>query len=279
MTSTGQITRVALIQLCATSDVEENLSTAERLVRAAAADGARLTLLPEAFAFIGPDRLKREIVEPVEFSSDTPILNRCRELAKETGSELILGGHHEQTEDPARSYNTCIHLDSKGSIVSSYRKIHLFDVQLSDGTQLRESARTLPGTETVVTETPFGTLGLSICYDVRFPYLYQRLVDLGAIAISVPSAFTATTGAAHWHALLKARAIETQSYILAPAQYGQHNERRASYGHSLIIDPWGETLAELEDGDGFIAADIDPARVREVRQQLPSLQHRTRLKP
>ena len=124
---------------------------------------------------------------------------------------------------------------------------------------------------------PSETLGLTICYDVRFPYLYQALVDRGAIAISVPSAFTATTGAAHWHTLLRARAIETQCYVLAPAQHGQHNEKRRSYGHSVIIDPWGEIVSELADGDGIVTGEIDPERVRQVRRELPSLEHRTQL--
>ena len=144
-------------------------------------------------------------------------------------------------------------------------------------TELRESARTLPGNEAVVTQLPFGTLGLTICYDIRFPYLYQRLVNLGAIAVSVPSAFTATTGAAHWHTLLRARAIECQSYVIAPAQHGAHNPKRRSYGHSLVIDPWGEVIAELAQGDGVVVAPIDPARVAQVRAELPSPTHRIEL--
>ena len=201
--------RVALIQLCATTDVAANLATSERLIRQAADAGARTILLPEAFAFIGPDKLKREIVEPIgpgiNLPSNSPILDLCQALALETGADLVLGGHHEAGPTAEKSFNTCVHIGSTGEIRASYQKIHLFDVQLADGTQLRESARTEPGTEVVVTDTPFGRLGLTICYDVRFPYLYQALVDLGAIAISVPSAFTATTGAAHWHTLLRMR--------------------------------------------------------------------------
>jgi predicted amidohydrolase len=281
MSPAARKTRVALIQLCATEDVAANLRSTETLVRRAAAEGAELTLLPEAFAFIGPDRLKRGIVESLEpdATTPTPILDRCRELAVATGVPLILGGHHEvgPPADPPRSYNTCVHLDADGSILATYRKIHLFDVKLADGTELNESARTCAGSSAVVTSVPFGTLGLTICYDIRFPYLYQALVDLGAIAISVPSAFTATTGAAHWHTLLRARAIECQCYVIAPAQHGQHNPRRRSYGHSLVVDPWGEVIAEQDDGDGVILADIDPARVADVRRQLPSLEHRVPL--
>lgn len=286
MTSTQPSTRVGLIQLCATVDVAANLETATALVRQAAERGAELILLPEAFAFIGPDALKREIVEPIvtDGSAPTPVLDRCRALAVETDCELVLGGHHEQgpavTGDvPAKSYNTQVVIGADGAVRATYRKIHLFDVQLADGTALAESARTLPGTEVVTTNSALGTLGLSICYDIRFPYLYQALVDRGAVAITVPSAFTATTGAAHWHTLLRARAIETQCWVLAPAQHGQHNPKRRSYGHSLVVDPWGEVVAELADGDGVLIADVDTTRVAEVRRELPSLEHRVRLGP
>ena len=271
-------TRVALIQMCATPDVERNLTGAAELIRQAADAGATVVMLPEAFAFIGPDKLKRLIVEPLDAADgvDTPILDWCRDIACQHGIDLIAGGFHE-TGDLERSYNTCLHINATGALQARYRKIHLFDIDLDDGTALKESARTIAGAEAITTELPFGTLGLSICYDVRFPYLYQRLVDLGAFALTVPSAFTATTGAAHWHALLRARAIETQCYVLAPAQHGNHHGRRVSYGHSLMIDPWGEVIAEQADGDGVVLADIDPARVEEVRRQLPSLQHRRSL--
>ena len=277
MSEPESVTRIALIQLCATTDVAANLATSERLIRQAADAGARVILTPEAFAFIGPDKLKREILETLSEPLQAPILDRFQALARELNVELILGGHHETGPTPEKSFNTCVHIDTDGQIKSVYRKIHLFDVQLADGTQLQESARTEPGDDVVVTDTAFGRLGLTICYDIRFPYLYQALVDRGAIAISVPSAFTATTGAAHWHALLRARAIETQCYVLAPAQYGQHSSKRRSYGHSLIIDPWGQIIAEQADGDGVIIADIDPAEVRRVRRELPSLDHRIQL--
>ena len=280
MNTSAKVTRVALVQLCADTDVAANLATTERLVRQAADQGAQVVLLPEAFAFIGPDRLKREILEPVSSSAQpdqTPILNFARALASDCEIDLVLGGHHELSHDPARSYNTCVHLNPAGEIAATYRKIHLFDVQLSDGTQLQESAKTLAGDTAVVTEMPFGILGLSICYDLRFPYLYQQLVDMGAIALNVPSAFTATTGAAHWHTLLRARAIESQCYVFAPAQHGQHSSKRRSFGHSLIVDPWGEIVSEKADGDGLAIADIDPARVAQVRRELPSLEHRREL--
>ena len=273
--------RVAGIQLCATPDVAANLANAERLVRQARERGADVVLLPEAFAFLGPEKDKEAILEPLpDPAADPagftpgPILGRCQEIARDAGVHLILGGFHERAPEAGKSFNTCVHLDPGGQVLARYRKIHLFDVSLADGTELRESARTAPGDEAVTTEVPFGRLGLTICYDLRFPYLYQQLADLGAIAITVPSAFTRPTGAAHWHVLLRARAIESQCYVVAPAQHGRHWEKRSSYGHSLIVDPWGEIVDELADGDGMVVAEIDPDRVASVRRQLPSLTHR-----
>ena len=266
--------RVAAIQMCATTDVASNVDTTCHLVTRAADAGAASIFVPEAFAFIGPDREKRPMLEAVGPDADGPILNRCRRLADDLGCHLILGGFHELgSANPDKSHNTCVHIGPDGAVVATYRKIHLFDVDLPDGTQLRESARTDPGTELVTTDLPWGRLGLTICYDVRFPALYQRLVARGAIALTVPSAFTATTGAAHWHALLRARAIECQSYVIAPAQHGSHGGKRRSYGHSVIIDPWGTVIAELGEGhgDGFIVADIDADEVARVRRVLPSL--------
>jgi len=240
--------------------------------------------LPEAFAFLGPEAEKNRIIEPLPSHPRAatgfepgPILERCQRLARACGSHLILGGFHEATTEPGKSYNTCVHLAPDGAIQALYRKIHLFDVSLDDGTTLRESARTLPGREVVTTSLPFGPLGLSVCYDLRFPYLYQALVDLGAVALTVPSAFTQTTGAAHWAVLLRARAIECQAYVLAPAQHGHHWGNRRSWGHSLIIDPWGEIIGECPAGDGIAVADIDPTVVDRVRRQLPSLTHRRSL--
>ena len=284
----SRVTRAAVVQLCATPDVAANLATTAELVREARSAGAEVILLPEAFSFLGPESAKADMLEWLPASVDQagaagfepgPILSQCQSLARETGSHLLLGGFHERTDAPGRSRNTCVHLDPDGVIRALYRKIHLFDVNLADGTQLRESARTEPGDVVVTTALPFGLLGLSICYDVRFPYLYQALVDQGAIALTVPSAFTATTGAAHWEVLLRARAIECQSYVLAPAQHGHHWGTRRSWGHSMIVDPWGRIVAECPDGDGIAVADIDPAEVTRARQQLPSLEHRRRLAP
>ena len=263
-------TRVAVVQHNAGTDVEQNLSTLETLSTQAACEGAQLITWAEAFAYLGRHDGKKEILEPLPGGG--PILQRCQNLARSLSCDLLLGGFHEAMPgDTERCYNTSVYLNSSGEITAMYRKIHLFDVSIPDGPHLMESKQTGPGDSAVCVASPMGTLGLTICYDVRFAALYQRLVDMGAIALTVPSAFTATTGAAHWHALLRARAIENQSYVIAPAQYGQHSANRASYGHSIIIDPWGEILAELPDGEGYAIAEVDPERVAQIRQQVPSL--------
>ncbi|NJN50621.1 MAG: carbon-nitrogen hydrolase family protein [Gammaproteobacteria bacterium] len=263
--------RTAVVQMRSTADVEANLDSAARLVDRAADLGAEIALLPEAFAYIGPGSGKQAILEPLPGGG--PILERCRRLARDRALPLLLGGFHERAAD-GRAHNTAVHLDATGEIVALYRKIHLFDVDLADGTRLAESDGTAPGAQAVVTQTAFGTLGLTICYDVRFPALYQALVDRGAVAIAVPSAFTASTGKDHWHVLLRARAIECQAYVLAPAQWGSHGQSRSSYGHSLIVDPWGCVIAECSDGEGVAVAELDIAKVNEARRGLPSLQHR-----
>jgi predicted amidohydrolase len=265
-------TTVAAVQMTSTADVAANLDTAERLCRRAADRGSELTVLPECFAFLGPEEDKLNHAEPLPAGG--PTLNRFAGLAKKTGTELVLGGFWERADRADRVRNACVHIASDGSIRSIYRKIHLFDVELGDGTVLRESDTVEAGTETVVTPAPFGGLGLSVCYDVRFPELYRQLVDRGAIALAVPAAFTATTGKDHWHVLLRARAIESQCYLIAAAQYGHHYGPRLSYGHALICDPWGRILAECDDGEGVITAVVDPGVVDRVRAEVPSLRHR-----
>lgn len=270
--------KVAVVQHCAGHDVEQNLSTLELLSQQAASEGADIICWAEAFAYLGRHEGKREILE--RLPEGGPILSRCQALAAKLDCEILLGGFHEappedaQSVDAGRCYNTSVYLDRCGEIAAMYRKIHLFDVDIKDGPNLQESRQTAPGKVAVVANTGFGSMGLTVCYDVRFPALYQRLVDLGAVAMSVPSAFTATTGAMHWHPLLRARAIETQSYVIAPAQHGQHSKHRASYGHSLIVDPWGAIIAELAAGDGYVIAEIDPQNVNKVRQEIPSLANR-----
>ncbi|MBN8845700.1 MAG: carbon-nitrogen hydrolase family protein [Sphingomonadales bacterium] len=273
-----QATCVAVVQHNANTDVASNLDKLADLSRRARADGAQVICWPEAFAYLGRHEGKREILEPLPDGG--PILDRCRSLAAELGCELLLGGFHEvMPSDPERCYNTSVYLDQKGEVRATYRKIHLFDVDIENGPSLRESRQTAPGNQVVTTDTLFGTLGLTVCYDLRFPALYQNLVDQGAIAVAVPSAFTATTGALHWHALLRARAIEAQCYVIAPAQHGWHSKHRASYGHSMIVDPWGQIVAEIEDGDGYALAEINPAEVERVRREIPSLDNRQLIFP
>lgn len=266
-------TCVAVVQHSATIDVRSNLETLTKLSRGARSDGAEVIFWPEAFAYLGRHEGKREILEPLPHGG--PILHQCQSLAAELGCELLLGGFHEAIPgDPERCYNTSVYLDSDGEVRATYRKIHLFDVEIENGPVLRESRQTAAGNQLVTTDTLFGALGLTVCYDVRFPALYQGLVSRGAIAVSVPSVFTATTGALHWHTLLRARAIEAQCYVIAPAQHGQHSKHRASYGHSLVVDPWGRIVAEIEDGDGYALAEINPAEVERVRREIPSLANR-----
>ncbi len=265
-------TLVAVTQMTSTPDVAQNLKQAERLVQRAAEAGAKLVILPECFAFLGPEGGLRAISELLPQGG--PILEACRAWAKTLGVELLLGGYPECAEDDTRVYNTSVHIDATGELRAAYRKIHLFDVDLADGTVAKESASVKPGEVPVVTETAFGKLGLSICYDLRFPELYRQLVTQGAIALAVPAAFTLHTGKDHWHVLLRARAIESQAYVLAAAQTGHHFERRVSYGHAMIVDPWGCVVAQCGEGEGFVLSALDPEVVSRVRKQLPSLTHR-----
>jgi predicted amidohydrolase len=263
---------VGIVQMCATSDVEANVDSTLGLVGEAAKAGAEAVFVPEAFAFIGAERERRPHLEPLPAGG--PILRRASACARDAGIHLVLGGFPEAASD-GRAFNTCVHLGADGEVAALYRKIHLFDVDLADGTRILESRSTAPGDQAVVTDLPFGPLGLTVCYDVRFPQLYQALADKGALAITVPSAFFKNTGRSHWHVLLRARAIEAQCYIIAPAQHGDHQHRgRQSYGHALVVDPWGDVVVECEDGDGFALTEIDPARTLAVRAELPSLTNR-----
>lgn len=265
--------RAAVIQMNSTGDVERNLEQAEQLVVQAAEADADVIVLPECFAYLGKEDGKLALVESLPAGG--PILARTQNWARDNGVELILGGFWERGEDEAHCRNASVHLRADGSVAAVYRKIHLFDVDLPDGTRVMESDTQKAGDDIVVAQSAIGTIGLSICYDVRFPELYRRLVDEGAKVLSIPAAFTATTGAAHWHTLLRARAIESQCFVLAAAQVGHHFAKRYSYGHAQIIDPWGEVLAEC-DGEtpGFVVAELNFDRLDEVRRTLPSLKHR-----
>lgn len=265
----------AAIQMTSREDLMANLVTAAGLVRSAADRGAALIGLPENFAFLGSDRDHRlSIAESLDDDASGPILSAMRALARETRAHLLLGGFPERAARPDRIYNTAVLLDEDGAIAARYRKVHLFDVEIPGGTVFRESESVVPGDEPTVAPFSWGGLGLSVCYDLRFPELYRRMSAQGARVLAVPAAFTAQTGKDHWHVLLRARAIENQCYVLAPAQFGHHGGKRASYGHALIVDPWGVVLAESGDHEGYALAELDFAYQDEVRRTLPCLTHR-----
>jgi predicted amidohydrolase len=259
----------AVVQMRTTADRDANRRSAERLIREAAAARADLIVLPEMWPFIGDNA--RRLAEAETLAG--PTVGFVRNLAAELGVTLAGGTFAERSEDGSKVYNTGFVVGPAGELLASYRKIHLFDIDVPGGAQFQESADVAPGGEAVVVPTGLGVLGLSTCYDLRFPALYQALRDAGATVVLVPSAFTAHTGKDHWEVLLRARAIEQQVYVLAPDQAGWHNPKRQSHGHSMIVDPWGLVIARVSDGEGFAIARIEPARVASVRQQLPCGDH------
>jgi predicted amidohydrolase len=260
----------AAVQLTSTDDVGRNLDRTEALVREAAGRGAALIVLPENFAFLGAEGEKAKVAEPL----DGPSLTRLASLARELGVHLCAGGFHERAPVPGKVHNTAVLFGPAGERLAVYRKIHLFDVDLPGGQRFRESDHVVPGVEPVVAETALCRIGLSICYDLRFPELYRALSAQGAEVILVPSAFTLYTGKDHWHPLLRARAIENQCYLLAAAQFGQHGEKRWTYGKSLLADPWGGVVAQAADGEGLAVGEVDLELVARVRRDLPALAHR-----
>jgi predicted amidohydrolase len=261
-----------------TDDLSANLALFGELTGRAASEGAQLVVLPECFSFLGRrEGDKLAIAETLEEGEAPhgPILGALRELATRYGLWIVGGGTPERVPgDPRRTYNTAVTIDPRGELIARYRKIHLFDVDIPGGATLRESDSTAPGDELVVVDIAGAPVGVSICYDLRFPELYRQLVkDMGAEVLLVPAAFTAHTGAAHWHLLLRARAIEDQAWVVAPAQWGRHSEKRESYGHTLIVDPWGTIAGERADGDGVVLATLDSATVAVRRTQMPCLGH------
>ena len=265
----------AVVQLRSTEDVSANLDQLEALVARAARAGARLVCSPENTPYLGTPAGKLATAEP----AGGPVERRLAALAARHGLHLLVGSLGEEPaegEAPGRCFNTSVLFGPDGSCLARYRKLHLFDIDLPGGPRFQESAHIAPGAAVVTTPTPLGRLGLSICYDLRFPELYRALVDEGAELLAVPSAFTAQTGKDHWHVLLRARAVETQCWVLAPAQEGRHDAAgsRQSYGHSLIVDPWGVVVAECGEGPGIALAEIDRERVAAVRRALPVTSHR-----
>ena len=259
----------AVVQMTSTADAERNLAAAETLVARAAARGASFVGLPENFAYL---RSEGEPV-PEPQALDGPWVTRMSDLARRLGVALLLGSLPEKVPGEKRVRNTSVLLGPDGGTLAVYRKIHLFDVDLPGMEHLKESRAVIAGDEVVVAEAPFGRLGLSICYDLRFPELYREMARRGARVLAVPSAFTERTGRDHWEVLLRARAIENLAYVFAPAQAGVHGEGRVSYGHALIVDPWGVVLARVPEGEGVAVAEMDFDRQDRVRRELPALAH------
>lgn len=265
----------ACVQLTSRGDLGENLASAAKWVAAAGRRGAKLVLLPENFAFLGAhERDKLAVAEVVDADRPGPILAALGAMARSAGAWVIAGGMPERATAEGKVWNSCLVVDASGRLVARYRKVHLFDVNIPGAAVFEESRTVERGNELVVVETPWGGVGLSICYDLRFPELYRALVDRGARIVVVPAAFTAHTGKDHWHPLLRARAIENQLFVLAAAQVGRHHEGRATYGHSLVVDPWGAVLAEAPDREGIVVAELDLGEQERVRRELPCLGHR-----
>ena len=266
--------RVACVQMNTRGDVAVNVRVAKALVEEAAAAGARLVALPETWAYKGGREGIRASAEAVEGPSNAALA----QLAARLGIFVLAGSIYEPSPEPGHVFNTSALCGPDGALLAVYRKIHLFDLT-ADTTVYRESDVVTPGADLVTVEIDLGppppvTLGLTICYDLRFPELSRGLALRGAQILCVPSAFTAFTGAAHWEVLLRARAIENGCFVIAPGQVGEHLPGRECFGHSMIVDPWGTVLAEVHDGVGYCVADLDLGCVAEVRAQIPSLQHR-----
>jgi deaminated glutathione amidase len=262
--------KAAAVQLNSTADPAANLAVADRLVRAAAREGATLIVLPEKWTAMGSDEQLRAAAEPL----DGPSTRWACALAGELGVELIAGSFVERVPGREKLANTCVHAGPDGELKAVYRKVHMFDVQVG-GRSYRESDLEEPGEELTTSETADGLeLGLSVCYDLRFPELYRILAVRGARAFPLPAAFTLATTRDHWEALIRARAIENQTFVIAANQIGEHPGGNRSGGRSMIVDPWGIVLAQAPDSEGFVTGELDLARQREIRAQLPSLANR-----
>ena len=265
------MTQIAAVQMTSTTDVRANVAEATRLVREAAEAGARLAVLPENFALMAGTR--EQLLAIGEAYGAGPIQEATADAAR-MHAIWVVAGTIPLTAPRERVRAACIVYDDRGEPVARYDKIHLFDVELRDGESHFESRVIEPGDQVAVVDTPAGRLGLSICYDLRFPELYRQLLDRGAEVVAIPSAFTAYTGRAHWAPLVRARAIENLVYVVAAAQVGLHAKGRETYGHSMVVDPWGVVVSELARGPGVVIADVDPGRMAQLRSQLPSIEHR-----
>jgi len=269
------MTRVALIQTNATGDADRNRARACALIREAADSGAAFVATPEVTNLIAPGR--EALFKVIREEGDDPCFAAIRDIAAERGIGVLIGSLALKADgEEGRAVNRSFLIDGTGAILARYDKIHMFEADLGAQGRYREAASYRPGQRAVVADAGWARLGLTICYDLRFPALYRALAKAGAQVLTVPSAFTAPTGRAHWHTLLRARAIETGCFVIAPAQWGPHGGEdetslRESYGHSLIVDPWGEVLADAQDGEGIVLADLDLSRIEEARRRIPSL--------
>lgn len=269
-TETGRPFRAACVQVTAGAELGPNIEAASALIREAHAAGANLITTPEMVSLI--ETHSRALFEKTHEQKSDPALRTFSALAGELGVWLLIGSLPIKLS-AEKIANRCFLIDARGAIAASYDKIHMFDVDLPDGQFYKESGDYRPGAEAVVAEVPWGRLGMSICYDIRFPSLYRALAKAGAMFITIPAAFTRFTGQSHWHVLVRARAIETGCFVIAPAQTGEHQGKRETYGHSLIVDPWGNVLADGGGDTGIIIADIDPKLIGEARGRVPSLEH------
>ncbi len=260
----------AAIQMNSRDNKDKNIQSAERVIDLAANKGAKLAVLPEMFNFLGPGERRPEEAEEIP----GPTIRLMTQKAAQHRIYIIAGSILEKSEVPDKVYNTSVLINPEGEVVARYRKMHLFDVVVEGQPPYEESASILPGDELVTARTEYAMIGLTICYDMRFPELYRALSSRGAQIISISAAFTLHTGMSHWEVLLRARAIENQCYVIAAAQVGHHPPNRECYGNSMIVDPWGVVLARAPHGDGVVCAEIDLEYLEKVRKNFPSLEHR-----
>ena len=265
--------KVAAVQMASGPNFDANLLEAERLIEQAAADGAQLVVLPENFAMMGMQ--DRDVLDYREDDGDGPIQAFIAERCRRHRLWLVAGTIPLRCEDPERLAAACMLYDDRGERVARYDKIHLFDVTLvGSGESYNESATVRPGREAVVAETPFGRLGLAVCYDLRFPELFRALLDQGAELLALPAAFTAVTGKAHWESLLRARAIENLAHLVASAQGGYHLNGRETHGHAMILDPWGRILGQRAHGAGVVTAELNREDQKRLRETFPCIENR-----
>jgi len=270
---TSRNLQIAVIQMVSTADYHENTETAKRLVIEAAQAGNNIVVLPEYFCYMGLH--ERDKYEYVEQHKNGKLQTMLSTLAKEYGVWIVAGTHPIESDEPARPYGRCYIYDDQGEVITWYDKIHLFDVKIADSKgSYCESAMTKAGDKVVCFNTPWGMIGVAVCYDLRFPELFRQQVEAGCEIMILPAAFTYKTGEKHWKVLIQARAIENLCYFVASAQGGTHQNGRETWGHSCIVSPWGETLAERANGEGFVQAELDRKALKELRRSFPVLKHR-----